>query len=163
MYIQLFETTPEAVKSAIATFMEVFPNATLWANNDEGRGYDMVLLGQTESLHIDLDEMERRIDFHGDSAIAQSLASAGFDSPVTLFATYGASREDLKQWLAGAAINRDRNLRMQYLAGLGMDYDDAAAIYADMTARARFPSGVFTSTEGRLDSLKRTWEKYAAK
>jgi spermidine synthase len=163
MYIQLFETTPEAVKSAIATFMEVFPHVTLWANNDQGRGYDMVLLGQAEPLNIDLDEMERRVDFLGDSAMSQSLASAGFDSPVALFATYAAGREDLKEWLEGASINRDRNLRMQYLAGLGMDYDDAAAIYADMTARAKFPSEVFTSTEGRLDSLRRAWQQNTAK
>lgn len=158
MYIQLFETTPEAVKSAIATFMEVFPHATLWANTDEGRGYDMVLLGQTEPLRIDLDEMERRIDFRSESQLSQSLAGAGFDSPVALFATYATRRENLTGWLTGAPINRDRNLRMQYLAGLGMDYDDAATIFSSMTAHSRFPTGVFTSVEGRLDSLKRSWE-----
>ncbi len=155
MYIQLFETTPDAVKSAIATFMQVFPHATLWANTDEGRGYDMVLLGQAEPLHINLDEMERRVDFRGDSAISQSLTEVGFDSPVALFATYAANRQDLNEWLAGAPLNRDRDLRMQYLAGLGMDYDDAAQIFTNMTAQARFPDGAFTSTEGRLDSLRR--------
>lgn len=158
MYIQLFETTPEAVKSAIATFMEVFPHATLWANTDEERGYDMVLLGQTEPLRIDLDAMEHRVDFRSESQLSQSLAGAGFDSPVALFATYAARREDLTGWLTGTPINRDRNLRMQYLAGLGMDYDDAATIFSSMTANARFPTGVFTSAEGRLDSLKRIWE-----
>lgn len=158
MYIQLFETTPEAVKSAIATFMEVFPHATLWANTDEGRGYDMVLLGQSGPLRIDLDEMEQRVDFHGDSPMSQSLVGAGLDSPVALFATYAARREDLIEWLSVASINRDRNLRMQYLAGLGMDYDAAAAIFSSMTAGSRFPDGMFTSAEGRLDSLKRHWE-----
>jgi spermidine synthase len=117
----------------------------------------MVLLGQAEPLRIDLDEMERRIDFRGDSIMSLSLAATGFDSPAGLFATYAARREDLKEWLDGAAINRDRNLRMQYLAGLGMDYDEAAAIYAGMTAHTRFPEGMFISAEGRLDSLRRAW------
>lgn len=158
MYIQLFETTPEAVKSAVVTFMEVFPNATLWANTYEGRGYDMVLMGQAEPLHIDLDEMERRVDFRGDSPMSKSLSEIGFDSPVAFFATYAARREDLTAWLAGAPINRDRNLRMQYLAGLGMDLDNAAEIFSNMTAEARFPEGIFSSAEGRKDSLKRAWE-----
>ncbi len=157
MYIQLFETTPEAVKSAIATFVEVFPHATLWANLDDGRGYDAVLLGQAEPLRIDLDDMERRVDFRGDSPMSQSLMGAGFDSPVALFATFAASREDLTEWLAGAVINRDRNLRMQYLAGLGMDHDQAAEIFSSMTARTRFHADMFANTEGRLDSLKRAW------
>jgi spermidine synthase len=163
MYIQLFETTPDAVKSAVATFMKVFPHATIWANTNEGRGYDMVLLGQAGPLQIDLDEMERRVDFHGDSPMSESLAGAGFDSPVALFATYAGRGEDLDQWLVDASINRDRNLRMQYLAGLGMDYDDAAEIFSSMTQRVRFPDGVFRSGEGRLDSLKRTWDMSRAR
>jgi hypothetical protein len=43
---------------------------------------------------------------------------------------------------------------MQYLAGLGLDRDDAAAIYAGMLAYRRFPSDIFASSEGRVDSLK---------
>ena len=38
VYIQLFETNTEAVKSALATFFEVFPNGTIWGNTYEGRG-----------------------------------------------------------------------------------------------------------------------------
>jgi spermidine synthase len=78
---------------------------------------------------------------------------------VALFATYSGRREDLTAWLEGAPVNRDRNLRMQYLAGLGMDYDDAAAIFAGMITHTRFPEAMFTSSEGRVDSLKRSWQK----
>jgi spermidine synthase len=51
VYIQLFETNLDAVKSAVATFLEVFPNGTIWGNTYEGRGHDMVLLGQVEAAH----------------------------------------------------------------------------------------------------------------
>ena len=50
MYIQLFETNLEAVKSSVATFFEVFPNGTIWGNPYQGQGHDMVLLGQVEPL-----------------------------------------------------------------------------------------------------------------
>ncbi|MFM2124016.1 MAG: hypothetical protein RL328_467, partial [Acidobacteriota bacterium] len=153
MYVQLFETTPEAIKTTIATFLEVFPNGTLWGNPFEGRGHDMVLLGTVEPLRIDLDAMETRVDYRGDSALSQSLIEVGMNSPIDLFATYAGRRADLGPWLQGAAINRDSNLRMQYLAGLGLDRDDSREIYADLLKYRRFPEDLFTSTEGRQDSV----------
>jgi len=158
MYIQLFETDTDAVKSSVATFFEVFPNGTIWGNPYQGQGHDMVLLGQAEPLHIDLDKMEERVGYRdASSKMPQSLADVGMNSPVDLFATYAGRSPDLKPWLTGAAINRDRNLRMQYLAGLGLNLDDSAAIYAGMLAYRRFPldlGDLFTSTEGRVDSLR---------
>jgi spermidine synthase len=156
MYIQLFETDVEAVKSAVATFFEAFPNGTIWGNPYQGRGHDVVLLGQIEPLRIDLDQMEQRVGYRsGVSTIAQSLAEIGMNSPVDLFATYAGRRSDLREWLRDVPINRDRNLRMQYLAGLGLNLDAAAAIYAGMLAYRRFPEDFFISTEGRVDSLRR--------
>jgi len=109
-------------------------------------------------LHIDLDKMEERVGYRdASSKMPQSLADVGMNSPVDLFATYAGRAADLKPWLTGAAINRDRNLRMQYLAGLGLNLDDSAAIYAGMLAYRRFPldlGDLFTSTEGRVDSLR---------
>jgi spermidine synthase len=155
MYIQLFETNQDAVKSSVATFFEVFPNATIWGNPYQAQGHDMVLLGQVEPLKIDLDDMEQRVGYRGgDSKMAQSLAEVGMNSPVDLFATYAGRASDLKPWLTGAAINRDRNLRMQYLAGIGLNADDSAAIYAGMLAYRRFPEDLFFSAEGRVDSLR---------
>jgi spermidine synthase len=159
MYVQLFETNLGAVKSSVATFFEVFPNGTIWGNPYQGQGHDMVLLGQLPvsneiPLRIDLDQMEQRVGYRDDSQMAQSLAEVGMNSPVDLFATYAARAVDLKPWLSGAAINRDRNLRMQYLAGFGLNNDDSAAIYASLLAYRRFPEDMFLSTEGRVDSLR---------
>jgi spermidine synthase len=156
IYVQLFETSAEAVKSTVATFFEVFPNGTIWGNPYQGRGHDMLLLGQVEPLRIDLDEMEQRAGYRsGAGKIGQSLSEVGMNSPVDLFATYAGRRSDLTEWLRNVPINRDRNLRMQYLAGLGLNLDDAAAIYAGMLGYRRFPDDLFVSSEGRVDSLRR--------
>jgi spermidine synthase len=155
LYVQLFETDLEAVKSTVATFFEVFPNGTIWGNPYRGQGHDMILLAKIEPLKIDLDQMEQRIGYGGgNSPVAMSLAEIGMSSPVDLFATYACRRSDLTEWLRGAAINDDSNLRMQYLAGLGLDRDDAASIYAGMLAYRRFPEDLFFSAEGRVDSLR---------
>ena len=154
MYIQLFETNLDAVKSAVATFFEVFPNGTIWGNPYQGRGHDMLLLGQEAPLRIDLDEMEQRLVSPAFSTVRQSLAEVGMNSGLDLFATYAGRRSDLTEWLRGSAINRDRNLRMQYLAGIGLNLDDSAAIYAGVLAYKRFPEDLFVSHEGRVDLLR---------
>jgi len=114
----------------------------------------MVLLGQVEPSRIDLDQMEQRVDYRDDSQMAQSLTEVGMNSPVDLFATYAGRAPDLKQWLSHAAINGDQNLRMQYLAGIGLNADDSAAIYAGLLVYRRFPEDLFFSAEGRVDSLR---------
>jgi spermidine synthase len=76
------------------------------------------------------------------------------NSGVDLFATYAGRKSDLKEWLKGAAINRDRNLRMEYLAGMGLNLDESAAIYADMLGYRRFPEDLFVSAEGRVEAMR---------
>jgi spermidine synthase len=156
VYVQLFETNLEAVKSTVATFFEAFPNGTIWGNTYEGKGHDMILLGQLEPTRIDLNDMERRVS---SSKIEQSLSDVGMNSALDLFATYAGDRPDLTKWVAGAAINLDRNLRMQYLAGLGLDLDNSAAIYADMLTHRRFPEDLFIGTQAQLDSLRTMIQK----
>src|SRR5207244_1521729 len=105
IYVQLFETNLEAVKSSIATFFDVFPNGTIWGNTYEGKGHDMVLLGQVEPLRINLDKMEERVVHR---PLAQSLSEVGMNSSVELFATYAGRKSDLIEWLKDAKISIDR-------------------------------------------------------
>jgi len=149
MYIQLFETNDDAVRSAVSTFFEVFPEGTVWGNTADGKGHDMVLLGTAGPLRINLDEMEKRW-----KPLAQSLAAVGMDSPVDLLATYAGRGSDLTEWRTGAAINRDRNLRMQYLAGMGLDLDESATIYEKMLAYRRFPEDLFVGAPELVNELR---------
>jgi spermidine synthase len=158
MYMQLFETNMEAVKSSVATFFEVFPNGAIFGNTYDGKGHDMVLLGQVEPLRIDLDKMEERLRHPDYTRVVQSLAEIGMRSPVDLFATYAGRGSDLVDWLKDAPINRDRNLRMQYLAGTGLNLDDSAAIYSSMLGYRRFPAEIFVSAQGRVSLLQQAIE-----
>jgi len=76
-------------------------------------------------------------------------------SAVDLFATYGGSAADLRGWLTDAQINRDRNLRLQYLAGRGLNFYRAGEIYAEMLPFARDPQGVFTGSDALMQDLLR--------
>jgi spermidine synthase len=158
-WVPLYESDIPVVKSEIATFFEAFPHGTIWSNDNQGQGYDTVLLGQMEQVPIDVDQIQRRLDQPGYEAVAQSLSSVGLKSAVELLSTYAGRPADLQPWLEGAAINRDRNLRLQYLAGMGLESNLSTRIYDDMKAFRRFPEHLFVADEPRLQELKTALEK----
>jgi len=156
LFVQLYESSDEAVKSEIATFLESFPNGVVFANTINGQGYDLVLVGQLDPKPIDVDRVQARLSDPANAAIAQSLAEIGIYSAVDLFGTYGGRKDDMGRWLTGAQINTDRNLRLQYLAGLGLNQYRAAEIYRNMSAESRFPEGLFTGSEETMQELRQT-------
>ena len=146
LFVQLYESNTEAVKSEVATFFDVFPNGIVWGNTNNGVGYDLVLMGQVEPSRIDVDAIDARLKRPEYAKVAQSLREIGFTSAVELFSTYGGSAADLKPWLADASINRDRNLRLQYLAGLGLNLYQSGPIYSQMLAYRRLPRNLFVGS-----------------
>ena len=159
LFVQLYESNPAAVKSEIATFLEAFPNGVVWGNTQNGAGYDLVLLGQVERTRIDVDAIERKLRRPEYAPVAQSLAQIGMLSAVDLFSTYAGRRPDLDPWMSDAIINRDRNLRLQYLAGLGLNLYQSDVIYADMLRYARYPEDLFTGAPATLQALQQGIER----
>jgi spermidine synthase len=155
VFVQLYESSPEAVKSEVATFFDVFPRGVIWGNTHLGRGYDMVLLGQADPAPpIDVDAMDARLKDPAFAPVQRSLAEIGMGSAVDLLATYGGRAPDLREWLSDASINRDRDLRLQYLAGLGLNQYQSAAIYAGIVQYRRFPEDLFSGSDALKQSLR---------
>lgn len=74
-WVPLCESSPEVVKSEIATFFDVFPDGTVWSNDIQGKGYDVVLAGHATSQTIHLDAMQTRLAGPDHARVAQSLAT----------------------------------------------------------------------------------------
>jgi len=51
-------------------------------------------------------------------------------------------------------INRDRNLRLQYLAGMGLNLYQSGTIYSNMLAYSRFPETLFIGSDALKQSLR---------
>jgi spermidine synthase len=128
----LYESSLETVRSEIATFFEVFPNGTIWSNSMNGPGYDVVLLGTAGIPRIDVDALEARLARPDHARVV-----------------------DLRAWLRGAPINRDRDLRLQYLAGMSLNQNGAEFIYDDMLLHRRFPDGLFIASDVRKQALRK--------
>ncbi len=154
LFVQLYNTNEASVKSEIATFFEVFPNGSIFANSSQGQGYDVVLLGQVEPNPIDVDRMESRLQSPEYVRMAQSLHDVGFNSAADLLSTYVGQGPDFQPWLKDAIINRDRDLRLQYLAGLDVDLHTESQIFDHMTAFGpHFSPNVFSGSGPLLQYL----------
>jgi spermidine synthase len=148
LFVQLYESNTEAVKSEIGTFLEAFPNGIVFGNTNEGKGYDLVLVGQVEPSKIDVDAIEARLQRPEYAPVKRSLNQIGMNSAIDLFSTYAGRKPDLAPWLRDAQINHDKNLRLQYLAGLGLNLYQADVIYADMLRNvSKMPDDLFIATE----------------
>jgi spermidine synthase len=153
-WVPLYESVPNVVKSEVATFFTVFPDGTVWSNDIQGKGYDVVLAGHATPQTIDIDSVQARISSPASARVAQSLSDVGFNSALSLLATYGGQARDLAPWLANAEINRDSNLRLQYLAGMSLNQYENASIYAEMLKYRRFPENLFTGAPALRDLLR---------
>ena len=161
-WVPLYESSPNVVKSEIATFFNSFPHGTIWANNDRGQGYDLVLIGQEGAASIDIDAVQQTLQRADYRQVAASLHEVNFDSAIELLSTYAGQASDLRPWLQGAEINRDRSLRLQYLAGMALDNDKNDSIYEEMAAYRQFPEKVFLGSPGSVRILRESIGEPAA-
>jgi spermidine synthase len=143
------------VKSELATFFSVFPQGIVWVN-DRDDGADLVLFGQVDPAPIDVDAMAERLN--GNERAAASLREVGFTSAIDLMSSYGGRGPDLAAWLKGAAVNTDRDLRLQYLAGLALNVDAQYQIHSELMRVRRLPDGLFVGSEVNLAELRSTIE-----
>ena len=153
-WVPLYQSTEDVVKSEIATFFDVFPYGTIWSNQyANGGGYDLVMLAKTGPLRIDPAALQARLDRPDHAAIAGALKEVEFPGVEGLMAAYGGQARDLRPWLADGQINLDRNLRLEYLAGMANNvYDNA--IYEDILAYWRFPEELFTGSAEWKERLR---------
>ncbi len=153
-WLPIYDSDPETIKTELATFFDVFPSGTIWSNNLKGDGYDLVLIGQESASAINVDDVQRRLDEPKYAAVAGSLNDVGFHSAVEFFATYAGRALDLQPLLVNAKINNDMNLRLQYIAGLGLNSMAFQGIYRTILSYRKFPDGLFAGSTGRIDALR---------
>ena len=153
-WVPLYESDPETIKSELATFFEVFPHGTIWNSDASNRGYDVVLLGQAEPGPIDMDTLDRKLRRPDYARVVASLDEVGLGSTLDLLSTYAGRQDELRPWLQGAQINRDLNMRLQYLAGWGLNYNHPELIYRNFLKYRGFPKDLFTGSPESVHVLR---------
>ena len=152
-WVPLYESDEATVKSEIATFMEVFPNSTIYANTLDGGGYDLVIVGQNDAPKINIDAVQTRLDRPDYAGVKKSLSDVGIYSAKDLFSTYAGDKANLAPWTKDAQINHDMDMRLQYLAGLALNVSQETPIYQSILGYRKAPSDIFTGTPDSLTAL----------
>jgi spermidine synthase len=153
-WIPLYETDTASVKSEIGTFAQVFPDTTLWNPDLLEEGYDLVALGRVRTEPISEAAIAERL--RQSPAVQQSLAQVALGTAKSLIETYAGRSQDLAPWLQDAQINRERHLRLQYLAGLAASFDERYAIFQAILQYRRYPADFFVMSAGTEAEL-RAW------
>lgn len=153
-WVPFYESTPEVVKSQLATFFGVFPRGIIFANQGEETNSDTVVFGELDPKPIEPDRIQQRLDSPGYRGVRKSLADVQFHSATDLLSTYVGQASDLTNWLKGAQINTDRNLRLQYLSGMGSNAARAAEIYEELLRYRQFPKHLFVTSQPTLNGKR---------
>jgi spermidine synthase len=172
-WVPLNESNLDTARSVLATFFQVFPHATLWSNERDSRGYDSLLVGQAEPTVVDVDALQQRLDRPDHQLVKQSLHEVGFgeiktgtggmvdvlEEGIDLLATYAGQAPLLTEWSRGASINTDRNLRLQYLAGLWLNSYVGERTLSSILAHYRFPEETFVGSPESVNTLKQALDR----
>jgi spermidine synthase len=150
-WVPLYETSELAIQIQMRTFVDAFPNGTVWNTAITGRGYDVVLVGGEAPLRLDVDAIERRM--RDNPKLFQSLREVKITSAVDLLSTYGTNGPDMQKWLANAPVNRDFSLKLEYISGLALNAGEADPIYEHMIAGRALPT--VTGSEAAVAQLRR--------
>jgi spermidine synthase len=166
LWMPLYESKDASAKSLIATFFKVFPQGMLFSNDQNHEGYDAVLLGQAESSKIDVDRLQSLLDRNDYFPVTQSLTEVGFAPKdaiqsfagrgiaVNLLATFAAQAPALKPWTQNAQINHDKDLRLQYLAGMYFNSYESTKILQNILSCYQFPKDVVVGSNETMVMLR---------
>lgn len=163
-WVPLYESQTAAVKSLVATFFEVFPDGSMWTHAVRGgRGDDVVIIGPPGPTRVDVEALNERFNGPAYARVRESLREIGITSTIELFAGYLGRKAELAPWLADAQINRDRSLRLQYLAGMGRYAFEMDDIYLELDRLRKFPASLFVAGEAWTDELRRALDPSRAR
>jgi spermidine synthase len=154
LWIPLYESNQDSIRSVLATFFHVYTNGIFWSNDINGEGYDAVLFGRVEPTVFNVDELQARLDRADHKFVKASLAEVNFKSATDLLATYSGRASGLQAWMKGAQLNTDQNLRLQYLAGFWLNSSMSGEILNGIHKDFVFPDDMFPGSKERLRELK---------
>jgi spermidine synthase len=162
LFVQLYESSEAAVKSEVATIPRGVPRRSGLREHRERPGVRPRALRSTrwrQDQRRRGAEASQRSGEPGDRGLA---AGDWHLLSVDLFGTYAGSKSDMANWLKDASINTDRNLRLQYLAGLGLNLYQSDAIYRNMIKQSRYPENLFAGSAETLQALRARVSSHSA-
>ena len=115
-WVQAYRILPDDFRSVVRSFLEVFPDATLW--EESAGGGDLFLLGGTGEPGIDLDALAR-----APREAWSDLGDAPGRGAIGLLSRFVAGPGALRAFASGARLHGDDTLTLEWRAPLTMFRD----------------------------------------
>jgi spermidine synthase len=156
-WIPLYEKDLATAKCELATFLGVFPSATLWTSWTSREGdderHDLIAIGQAEAASIDLAELERAI--HSNAGVKAALGQVNLGTIPELMGQFVCRGEDLQPWLLDAELNEELSLRLEYLAGLSLWMQSHTEIFQEIATYRSYPADLLENDAAYKDEIAR--------
>jgi spermidine synthase len=120
-WLQAYDLLPEDLRMVVNTFRTVFPHTSVWGT----AGGDLLLLGRVEPAALDLRSIRSR--YEARPRLREDLERVGLRAWPNLLGLFRLGEQDTAQLAAGAGLNADDRLPLEFSA--------PRALYLDTTAR----------------------------
>jgi spermidine synthase len=129
-WLQTYSLEPGDLRMVLRTFTGAFPHASVW-----NMGVDLLLLGQLDEVPLDPGRFEERV--RRIAGVREDLAAVGLRGWAAPFGLFLIGGEDLRQAAAGAPLDTDDRLALEFSAPRALYLDTGAANRALLRARRR--------------------------
>ncbi len=106
-----YDMSPDDLRSIVRTFTSVFPESTMWLVGDS----DVLLIGSTGAA-IDLARIGEHCPEAGVPALLKDVAIEPEAAPFALLSLFAGGPAELKRYAAGAAVQRDDRMALEFSA-----------------------------------------------
>ena len=110
LWVQLYGSDLHTVQSVARTFLEVFPNASMW---ETLFGADYLFVGSKDALEMSWETLTARLQEPG---VAADLSRVGIRGPSDLLLHHLVDGARLRDWAAAGEIYRDDTSRLEFEA-----------------------------------------------
>jgi len=154
-WVQAYRLSAEDFRGLVRTFLEVFPQATLWEESAGGGDYFLVGIEGDAPLRID----PARLRDPRHRAAWGDLDRAGAGQPADLLSRFVTGPSGLAALSAGARLHTDDSLYLETRAPLAMFRDNlreqiAALRRVRQSVTEILPAGLAESDPGLLQALR---------
>jgi spermidine synthase len=154
-WLPLPTQTDEDTRSLVRSFLDVFPNASLWTTEL----HEMLLIGSREPMPLDAAQITARFQ---QPEVAGALREVGIASPAALLATWVTDRIGLEHYAGDIPPTTDDRPRIEY--GRWVLPDDFLRTLQDIMAQRSDPplvgadAGLLAQINQAHDTLYRFYE-----
>jgi len=142
-WVQLYGMDAEDLSSLLATFVDVFPYALLFATIEDA---DLVMVGSNEPLELDLERAGHLLE--DNEGVRQELRLIGIEEGADLLTFYQLDRDAILEITEGVGLNTDDNMRIEYSAPLNLHRETAETNFLIL-----LPKSEAVAVEGVEDNL----------